>query len=189
MSAAILVRLLLWVWFGAAVYASHTLLLVRLPPLTLPALVLLLTVVALMAAFRIASVRAWVAALDLRALVLLHVTRFVGLVFLVLHQRGQLPAAFAVPAGFGDIVIALFALPVALAPLDPAQRQRIAYIWNIVGLIGELLVVATMFRLNATDPAQLRLLTHLPLSLLPTFLIPLLLATHVLLFVRLSRSP
>ena len=41
--------------------------------------------------------------LDLRLLVLYHLTRFVGVWFLVLYSRGELPYAFAVPGGWGDI--------------------------------------------------------------------------------------
>jgi hypothetical protein len=35
----------------------------------------------------------------------------------------------------------------------------------------------------------MRALTHLPLSLLPTFLVPLIIASHVVIFARLSRTP
>jgi hypothetical protein len=43
-------------------------------------------------------------------------------------------------------------------------------------------------RLALSSPVDVRLLTHLPLSLLPTFLFPLLLATHVVIFVRTGRD-
>jgi hypothetical protein len=42
-------------------------------------------------------------------------------------------------------------------------------------------------RIYAAHPPQLRALTHLPLSLLPLFLFPLLIATHVMIFARLLR--
>jgi hypothetical protein len=35
----------------------------------------------------------------------------------------------------------------------------------------------------------MRALTYLPLSLLPTFLVPLIIATHVMLFLRLRAKP
>ena len=35
---------------------------------------------------------------------------------------------------------------------------------------------------------QMRALTYLPLSLLPTFLVPLIIASHVILFSRLRRA-
>jgi hypothetical protein len=45
----------------------------------------------------------------------------------------------------------------------------------------------TAARLAAADPSSMRALLRLPLSLLPTFLVPLLMATHVWIFVRLAR--
>ena len=59
-------------------------------------------------------------------------------------------------------------------------------IWNVDGLIDILLVVFTITRLNLTLPWLLRPLTQLPLSLYPTFLLPLLLASHVILLQRSS---
>jgi hypothetical protein len=188
MSTGLIVRLLFWLWFGTAVAAGHFLWLQRLPPFGIQAIIFGLIALVLLAYFRVAAVRAWTDALDLRALVLLHVTRFVGIYFLVLHQRGELPRAFAVPAGFGDIIVAAMALPVAFAPLEPAVRRRAIRIWNVVGLADMLMVIVTATRINLANPLQLRPLTHLPLSLLPTFLVPLIIATHVIIFVRIARA-
>ena len=188
MPTALVVRLVFWLWFGAAFFAGQQLLLLRLPALAIPALVIGLTTLLLLAYFRFGPVRTWVDALDLRALVLLHVTRFVGIYFLVLYRRGQLPYDFAVPGGIGDIIVATLALPIALAPLADTTRQRAIRIWNIIGLVDIALVLLTAPRLNLADPAHLRALTYLPLSLLPTFLVPLIIATHVVIFVRLARN-
>src|SRR5512140_1699377 len=113
MPAAVLVRLIFWLWFGAAVAAGHFLLLQRLPAPATQGILFGLTALLLFGYFRIRAVRAWADARDLRALVLLHLTRFVGIYLLVLHHRGELPRDFAVPAGIGDIIVATFALPVA----------------------------------------------------------------------------
>lgn len=188
MPTALVVRLIFWLWFGAAFFAGQQFLLARLPPLALPAIVLGLTSLLLFGYLRLTAVRTWVDALDLRALLLLHVTRFVGIYFLVLYRRGLLPYDFAVPGGIGDIIVATLALGLVLAPLAGATRLRAIRIWNIIGLVDLSLVVLTAARLNLAEPAQMRALTYLPLSLLPTFLVPLLLATHVVIFSRLARS-
>ncbi len=189
MPAAVLIRLIFWLWFGGAVWAGHAGLLTRLPPPALPALVLMLGTLGVMFYVRIAPLRAWVETLDLRTLILLHLVRFFGVALLVYHAQGRLPFAFAVPAGIGDIAIALFALPVALAPLDPPLRRRAIAIWNVAGMMSILLVLASVFRLNSRQPGVLEALTVLPLSLLPTFLAPFLITTHVVIFLRLSRTP
>jgi len=107
---------------------------------------------------------------------------------LILHHRGELPYAFAVPGGWGDIVVAFFALVVALVPFAPAFRLRAVRIWNVVGLVDLVLVVFTAARLGLADPQSIRALTHLPLSLLPTFLVPILIATHIIIYLRLART-
>jgi hypothetical protein len=188
MPAGLIVRLLFWLWFGLAVAAGHFLWLQRIPPFGVQGIILGLSVILLAAYFRVEAVRTWVDRIDLRTLVLLHVTRFVGIYFLVLHERGELPRAFAVPAGFGDIVVATMALPVALAPLEPPVRLRALRIWNVVGFVDIVLVIVTAARINLNAPGQLRALTHLPLSLLPTFLVPLIIAIHVIIFARIART-
>jgi len=186
--SAQVVRITLWLWFFAALAAGYFLVLQRLPPLAVPATVLGLSALSLSAYFRIPALRAWVDALDPRALVQLHLTRFVGIYFLILYQRGELPYDFAVKGGIGDIVVAIFAAVLVFVPFTDARRHRLLIIWNVIGLIDILLVVFTAARLNRADPGDMIALTHLPLSLLPTFLVPLIIATHVILFVRLAEK-
>ena len=188
MRTSVAVRIVFWLWFFAALFAGRQLVLQRLPPLGIPACVFGLSALLLYLYFRLAALRAWADSIDLRAIVLLHVTRFVGIYFLILYDRGELPHDFAVNGGIGDIVVATFALPVALAPVDDAFRRRALVIWNVVGLIDILFVAATAARLNLADPSQMHQLTHLPLSLLPTFLVPLIIASHIVIFVRLART-
>ena len=188
MPSAIVARLVIWLWFGAAFYAGQQLLLQRLPPIAVPVIALGLTSLLIFAYNRVSAVRTWVDTLDLRAIVLLHVTRFVGVYFILLYRRGQLPYDFAIPAGLGDILVAALALPLAIAPLSDQKRLRLLRIWNVLGLVDILLVVFTAMRLNLADPIQMRAFAFLPLSLLPTFLVPLIIATHVVILIRLSRS-
>jgi hypothetical protein len=188
MAVSLLIRVFFWLWFGAALVAGHFLVLQRVSALALPALTLFLAAIPVLAYLRVGALRDWVDAIDLRALVLLHVTRFVAIYLLVMHQRGELPRALVMPGALGDIIVAVMALPVALAPLADAARHRAIAIWNVVGFVGLLLVQFSTARLALSSPAEVRLLTHLPLSLLPTFLFPLLLATHVVIFVRTGRD-
>jgi hypothetical protein len=136
--------------------------------------------------WRCGPVRAWVLGVDLRWLVWFHLTRFVGFYFLYLHSRGELPYAFAVPGGVGDIAVALTALVVVAAPPGEAGL-KIYKTWNLLGFIDILLVVITAARLGFANPASMKALTHLPLSLLITFVVPIIIATHIFIFIRLNR--
>lgn len=187
MSIALVVRLTFWLWFAAAILAGQQQVLQRLPSSATPAILLGLTALLLYGYFRIAALRDWVDGLDLRSLALIHVSRFVGIYFLVLYRAGKLPYAFAVPGGIGDIVVATLVLPVVFLPVENERRLRFLTIWNVVGFVDIMLVMVTAIRLNLADPFQLRALRMLPLSLLPTFLVPLIIATHVVIFVRLAR--
>ncbi|MGH7357739.1 MAG: hypothetical protein ACREJR_02875 [Candidatus Rokuibacteriota bacterium] len=126
------------------------------------------------------ALRQFVRDVDLRALVLFHLTRFVGFYFLALHARGALPWAFAVPGGWGDIVVAGAALLlVLLVRPDTPQGRRAYLVWNVLGLLDIVAVVLTAARLAFRDPASMGALLELPLSLLLTFIVPLVVATHV----------
>lgn len=132
---------------------------------------------------------AWVFALDLRLLILFHATRFVGFAFLVLYQRGVLPYDFAVPGGFGDIAIAVTAIAVAwYYSMKAPYRRAVAFAWNTLGLLDILLVVSTALRLGLEDRASMAAITRWPLSLLPTYLVPLIIASHVIIYARLRSD-
>lgn len=184
MPVSFVVRLMAWLWLGAAAASGYFLWLRALPPLGLPLVSALLALLASLASRFVPPLRRWLDSIDLRVLVLLHVTRFVGVYFLLLFQRGELPRSFAVSAGAVDIIVATMALPVALAPLEDGARRRAIVIWNVVGFVGLLLMLTTIARLSLANPLQLRALTVLPLCLVPTFLVPVLLATHVMIFAR-----
>lgn len=176
---------LLWLFCALAVGKLH--LLARIPTPAIPAIVLGLSGLLLLAYRTADPLRAWVDGLDLRALVALHLTRFVGFYFLHLEAHDRVPPVFF-EAGVGDVVVALLALAVILLPLTPAVRLRAFTIWNVIGLLDILYVVANAGRLALTAPAGMHEFLHLPLSLLPTFLVPLIIATHVIIFIRLNRE-
>jgi hypothetical protein len=121
------------VWLAAALAVGKSGALAAVSP-PFPQVVLLglsAALLALVAGMR--GLRRFARHVDLRVLVAVHLTRFVGLYLLRLNARGELPSTFAVPAGWGDVLVAA-------------------------------------------------------LALLPTFVVPLIIATHVVMLVRLSRT-
>ncbi len=174
-------------WLFCALAVGKLQLLAQVPAQVIPAIVLGFSGLLLLAYRASDQLRPWVDGLDLRALVALHLTRFVGLYFVYLESHNRVPPVFF-QAGVGDVVVAVLAIGVILAPLTPAIRLRAITIWNVIGLVDILYVVANAGRLAFSAPDEMREFMHLPLSLLPTLLVPLIIATHVVIFIRLNRE-
>ena len=179
---------ILGIWFLAAAAIGRSGILVDRARPPLPQLVLVaLTITVLVAVRAIPALRLWARSVDSRAYVALHLSRFLGIYFLVLHARGELPESFAVPAGAGDILIAFLALILlGWGAPEPGPRLRAYRYWNVLGLADIVLVVVGATRLALAGPEAMARWLRLPLSLLPTFLVPLIIATHVMLFGKLS---
>lgn len=77
-------------------------------------------------------------------LVGIHALRVGGFTFLALLDMKLLPAAFALPAGYGDMSVALLSLGVVylLATRHPAARV-LAIGWNVLGLLDFAVAVVT----------------------------------------------
>lgn len=131
---------------------------------------------------------------DLRWLIGVQLWRIAGGLFLLDYARHQLPASFALPAGIGDVLVGLAAPFVAVAAASGTRAaRRIVIGWCVAG-IADLIVAVTMGVLNA--PGKLGLLAgevttapllELPLSLIPTFFVPLSILLH-LVVLRRSRE-
>lgn len=145
-----------------------------------------LTALALLACWKIGPIRAWAMNVDLRWLVLFHGTRFfAGGYFLVLCWRRELPCAFATPAGWGDIIVAVLAFAL-LGAMQVRFAKRLLTIWNTSGFVDIVFVVVSALRFGLKDWQSMHALRELPLSLLPTLLVPLIIGSHILIFVRLA---
>jgi hypothetical protein len=66
--------------------------------------------------------------------------------------------------------------------------KTLLLIWNTLGFVDIILVVFSALRFGLRDWQSMHALRELPLSLLPTFLVPLIIASHILIFVRLARA-
>ena len=112
-------------------------------------------------------------------LTLPHAFRHIGMVFLVPGVLAQpLPDDFAIPAAYGDLLAGVLAL-LALVLLLGGSKGAIGAVWlfNVVG---------TVDLLNA--------LRHVDVApnfgaawYIPTFIVPLLLVTHFMIFARLLK--
>jgi hypothetical protein len=133
------------------------------------------------------SFRDWAKALDLRVIVALHLTRFVGFYFLWLYGRGELPYRFAVLGGWGDIIVATGAVVILASWSSFGARRPVLLVWNVYGLVDILFVVETAATEAMAMPASMAALLRMPLSLLPTFLVPLIISSHLFIFAPVQK--
>jgi hypothetical protein len=113
-------------------------------------------------------------------LALPHTLRVVGVLFLIVMALGHLPAAFALPAGLGDIAIGLSA-PFVARQLARGTGRSGAVRFNVLGTL-DLIVAGSigflLFRVVEVTPSTAPLFM-LPLALIPTVAVPLALALHI----------
>jgi len=127
--------------------------------------------------------RNWAFRLDIRYLIAFHLVRFVGIYFLYLYAQHQLPYRFAVWGGTGDIVVAILAcIAIRFASFRPGL-----ILWNLLGLVDILAVAVTAARSEIAVPGSMHQLDRFPLILLPTFVVPIVIATHALMLFRAIR--
>jgi hypothetical protein len=173
------------IWFAvAAVLGSRGVFLQPDPRQTPPIAINLLVVFAGLTAALVGSPSLRRLLSNQRNLIRLNVWRLVGVVFLLLMLDGQMPALWALPAGIGDILVGAAAFWVA-SDVDSPRGRRRAVIFNLLGL-ADLIVAVGLGVATGPGPAQLfsttpssQRATQFPLSLVPTFLVPLAVMLHV----------
>jgi hypothetical protein len=132
-------------------------------------------------------------------LVLLHVTRLAGGLFILLHAEGRLSDPFASIAGWGDILAATLAVPAAnIAYRAKPGWQNWVLAWNVIGFadfISAITLGATSQVGNIlqvfSEPPGTAVLGSLPWRFIPSYFVPLYMMIHVALFIRLlpARKP
>jgi|CXWL01.1.fsa_nt_gi hypothetical protein len=184
------------VWFLAALAAGGMGLFVvqspQQPPLALGLGVFVPVLVFIILYRSLPSFRRTAQAADLSILACVHIWRLLAIDFLILCAHGHLPAGFAVPAGIGDIITAVIAIPIAMAfRRDPIRVRPWFIVWNVFGLIdlvtavslGILYSESAWGFLAGTGPTT-NLMVVLPRSMVPTFFVPLFISLHFLAIVR-----
>ena len=132
--------------------------------------------------------------IDLRVLTAIQAWRVIGILFLGLYAFGLLPGVFAWPAGLGDVTVGV-AAPFALLAIvrrTPSWPTRVAWL-NIAGLLDFVGAVGTgVLTSNSSlgvlsDGVTRASLGALPLSLVPTFAVPLWTIFHLISLLQLRR--
>jgi hypothetical protein len=167
-------------WGLAAAVAGGFHAMARVPPLANPIVIAGATVAFASAALVAGWVGEGMRSLGPRGIVAAHTARFVGFYFIWLEGQGRLPREFAERAGWGDVVAATGAVALLLIPRGRAYRGAL-FAWNLVGLADLVVAVATAAWLGIARPGSMVEITTLPLALIPLWLVPMLIASHLFL--------
>jgi hypothetical protein len=157
----------------------------------IPIAIVLPVIVGLVLLLRSKRVAALLDATPPAWLIALQVYRVFGGIFLVGWMRGSLSSVFALPAGIGDVLVGLLALPVAYYVAVGAQLGRpLAYAWNVLGLIDFAIAIGIGFLTTAqiipVDRPNVQLGTF-PTIMIPAFAVPSSIIFHVLSLWQLAR--
>ncbi|WP_026736353.1 hypothetical protein [Fischerella sp. PCC 9605] len=125
----------------------------------------------------------------------IQIYRIIGIVFLPLMVLDILPAYFAIPAGYGDLITGLLAPLVAYWVWKQGNGWRyLAILWNAIGLLDLAIAVGigsgilysnlshTLFneKILVTQP-----FAYFPLSLIPLFVVPIATVLHIYSLIKL----
>jgi hypothetical protein len=118
----------------------------------------------------------------LQPLLALHAFRHLGMVFLVpTVVGGTLPPSFAVAAAYGDLLAGLLALAAIVAlRARAAIAMPLTWVFNVLGVLD----LVNAFYQGLSHDVQLGAAYYIP-----TFIVPALVITHVMVFRLLLRRP
>ncbi len=130
-------------------------------------------------------------------LIRIHVLRFAGAMFIPLYLLDQLPGAFALVAGTGDLITAASSYLVAhYVFVKRTLGIGWAYAWNIFGLADILLAISVVVVLNfraaasgtGPVPGSILELATFPLAIGPAFATATLVFLHISIFRKLRAT-
>ncbi len=113
--------------------------------------------------------------------------RVVGAIFLIAYLQDDIPGAFALPAGIGDVLVGLAApfAALALARRGAERAWPLVTAWCAIGIADLVVAVSCGFLSAPSSFQQLALsqpnaaITSYPLVLIPVFAVPLSIVLHV----------
>ena len=122
----------------------------------------------------------------------IQVYRVLGAAFLAQWMLGNAPAAFAIPAGLGDVIVGVLAPIAAIAVSGSSRNKWAGYAWNALGIL-DLVSAVSLGTLNGAGmlpPAANSLAPPLgayPLVMVAAYTVPLSFVLHFLSVWQLKR--
>jgi hypothetical protein len=185
-----LLSILIAIWFIAVIWASALEAFKR--ERALPGIAFLLPLVVFgLWMWLSAGFRRFILSADVRTLTYLQSWRVVGFALVLAGEYKILPDVFARSAGWGDLAIG-FTAPLAAMYMTNPERRPWMIVWQVLGILDLVTAVATAALATAQAQAigggiSMQPMMMLPLSLIPTFGVPLALMVHIVCIAKLTR--
>lgn len=130
--------------------------------------------------------------IKLEQLIFIHLFRFVGVFFFIVYYYDAIPKEFAFIGGTGDVISAILVIPVVIAlKRGSSFANRLAWFWNIVGLLDiiSVLITATILTKLSIDNDELGVSQFgtFPFSWIPAFAPATIIFLHLLVFKKLKE--
>lgn len=191
--AKLIMAALLGLWVGIATAGSAAGWAATARPFPVMGLFVAAPLIAAAAATAWRKARAAMLGLPLPLLVGMNVGRVFAVLFLLVAAEGRMSGPFPHSAGWGDIISGVVALPLIRLARDPAKNRTLLHLWNAFGMLD--LVVAIVLGVMSAPGSLLQVfpdpgseaMTRLPLSFVPTVLVPMWMVLHAIIWAKLRR--
>lgn len=192
--AKIVLAALLGLWVGVAAAGSAAGWAAMARPFPIMGLFVVAPLIAAIVATALPKAREAMLGLPLPLLVGMNVGRVFAVLFLLVAAEGRMSGPFPHSAGWGDIITGAVALPLIWLAHKPARNKAVLHLWNAFGVLD--LVAAIVLGVMSAPGSLLQVfpgpgseaMTHLPLSFVPTVLVPMWMVLHAIIWVKLRRA-
>lgn len=176
------------IWFTVVVFLGASGFVHKSPELLAATMIVPLLAFAI-AGWMLPSVQMAEQSVPLEALVLVSALRILCGTYLFEAGTG-LDGDWAVPAAISGILLGLSAVPVGLfaVPASDPPRWFALFAWNLLGTVDAVVAPIAAIVLGFTARGSMLALMQMPMFLLASFVLPLVLWTHVRIAARLWRG-
>jgi hypothetical protein len=193
--AKLMLALAIGLWIGLSAAAGAAGMIAISKPFPVVGIFVALPLVAAAIATAWPAARRAMLSVPMPLMIGLNIGRIFAVLFLLLAAEGRLAGPFPVSAGWGDIITAVFAVPLLwLVTSEGTRRANAIAVWNLFGAAD--LVLAIALGVTSAEGSPLQIFTtapgsaamqQLPWSFVPTVLVPFWLILHAIIWVQLRR--
>lgn len=190
--SGVFIFFLLWLIYASALALTGGLSSNALPPRVMLFTTVPLTIILFLGVGNTGLYKKLLYSTSLESLIRIHIFRLVGAFFMILYFYRVFPAGFAFSASMGDIITAIFAIPVARAVAQKKSWSiKAVYAWNIFGILDIVsavgFAVVTTIAAAQTGVRGPQEMTTFPFVFYPAFAPATILFLHYGIFKKLKQ--